>query len=202
MKRAPKTIPFAVIPLLAVSATDFLGQSFPDEDVQIAAAVQAAPIADRDAATVLGFSATGVVTLREGTNGLICLADDPTRPGWSVACYHESLEPYMARGRELRAEGVTDAGELAQRRWNEADAGTLAMPEKPAMLYVMTGDGFDADSGTVTNPYTRWVIYTPWATAEETGLPLSPTAPGSPWLMFAGTAGAHVMITPPPPAGS
>ena len=202
MKRAFEGFPFAVF-VVALTGTGLHAQSVPSQDVQIAEAVQAAPLADRDSTTVLGFAPTGgMVTLREGSNGLICLADDPTRPGWSVACYHESLDPFMARGRELRAEGVTDAGQLAKRRWDEADAGTLAMPEEPAMLYVMTGDGFDSASGTVTNPYTRWVIYTPWATAEETGLPTSPTAPGAPWLMFAGTPGAHIMVTPPPPAGS
>lgn len=169
---------------------------------QIAEAVQAAPAAQRADATVLGFRADGsVTTLREGSNGLVCLADDPTREGWSVACYHESLEPFMARGRELRAQGVTDSGELAQRRWAEADAGTLAMPEKPATLYVMTGDRFDAASGTVENSFLRWVIYSPWATPEETGLPTAPTGPGAPWLMFPGTAGAHIMITPPVPGG-
>ena len=81
----------------------------------------------------------------------------------------------------------------------QLDAGTLAMPEKPATLYVMTGDGFDAASGTVTNGFLRWVVYTPWATTEETGLPAAPTGPGAPWLMFPGTAGAHIMITPPLP---
>jgi hypothetical protein len=176
-----------------------LGQTPPTEE-QIAQAVQATPPQDRAGATVFGFTADGsMTTLREGSNGLICLADDPTRDGWSVACYHESLDPFMARGRELRAQGVTDSGELAQRRWAEADAGTLSMPEKPATLYVMTGDGWDAASGTVTNSFLRWVIYTPWATPEDTGLPTAPTGPGAPWLMFPGTAGAHIMITPPPP---
>lgn len=173
-------------------------QSAPSPTVQIAEAVQPAPVADREEATVLGFAADGTVTtLRDGSNELICLADDPNRDGWSAACYHTSLEPFMARGRALRAEGVTDSGELARRRWAEADAGTLAMPEKPALMYVMTGDGFDQASGSVNNGFTRWVIYTPWATPEETGLPERPTAPGSPWLMFSGTAGAHIMITPP-----
>lgn len=172
--------------------------SVPSPEVQIAEAVQPAPMADRAEATVMGFAGDGsFTTLRKGSNELICLADDPNRDGWNVACYHTSLDPFMARGRALRAEGVTDAGELAQRRWAEADAGTLSMPEKPAMLYVMTGDGFDPASGTVANAFTRWVVYTPWATPEETGLPLRPPAPGAPWLMFPGTAGAHIMITPP-----
>ncbi len=164
---------------------------------QIAAATSAAPPMDKEKATVFGFAADGsMTTLREGTNDLICLADDPSRDGFNVACYHKSLDPFMARGRELRSEGVTDSGELATRRWAEADAGTLAMPEDPAMLYVMTGDGFDAASGEVANAFLRWVIYTPWATIEETGLPPAPTGPGAPWLMFPGTAGAHIMVTP------
>jgi hypothetical protein len=166
---------------------------------QIAQALAPAPAGDKDGATVYGFAADGsMTTLREGTNELICLADDPNREGFNVACYHTSLEPFMARGRALRAEGVTDSGELAQRRWAEADAGTLSMPETPAALYVMTGDGFDATAGTVINSFLRWVVYTPWATPETTGLPAQPAGPGAPWLMFPGTAGAHIMITPPP----
>lgn len=182
---------------LSLMATSVDAQT-PPADQQIAAALAAAPAGDRDGAKVYGFTADGsFTTLREGSNELICLADDPNREGFNVACYHESLEPFMARGRELRSQGVTDSGELAQRRWAEADAGTLSMPETPAALYVMTGDGFDAAAGEVMNSFLRWVVYTPWATPESTGLPPQPTGPGAPWLMFPGTAGAHIMITPP-----
>ena len=63
------------------------------------------------------------------------------------------------------------------------------------MLYVLTGSGYDAAQGQVTNPYLRWVVYTPYATPESTGLS---TAPGpGPWLMYPGTPGAHIMISPP-----
>ena len=173
-------LPALVLVSLPVTAS---GQT-PAASVQVAAAVSAAPAGDRDAATVLGFGADGAMrTLRQGSNGLICLADDPNREGWSVACYHESLDPFMARGRA------------------EADAGTLAMPDKPATLYVMTGEGFDVASGTVTGGFLRWVIYTPYATPESTGLSPMPGGPGAPWLMFPGTAGAHIMITPPMPGG-
>lgn len=192
-----------VLPALALAMAPVaaLAQT-PPPAAQIAEAVQAAPAGDRDAATVFGFGEDGAMrTLRSGTNGLICLADDPNREGWNVACYHESLDPFMARGRELRAEGVTDSGELAQRRFAEADAGTLAMPEVPATLYVMTGEGFDATAGTVSGGFLRWVIYTPWATPESTGLSPMPSGPGAPWLMFPGTAGAHIMITPAQPGG-
>lgn len=191
----------AAVGLLLVAPLSAHAQ-VPSEAVQIAGALAAAPAMDRASATVFGFRADGsMTTLREGDGALICLADDPNREGWNVACYHESLDPFMARGRELRSEGVTDSGELAQRRWAEADAGTLAMPETPATLYVLTGDGFDEATSTVQNSFIRWVVYTPWATPESTGLSTAPAGPGAPWLMFPGTAGAHIMITPAPPGG-
>lgn len=198
---APALVALGLVALVGCLAAPALAQT-PTATAQIAGALQAAPAGERDGATVLGFRADGTTTvLRQGSNNLVCLADDGSSEGWSVACYHESLEPFMARGRELRVQGVTDAGELAQRRWAEADAGTLPMPEAPATLYVLTGDGFDATSGTVANPFLRWVIYTPWATPESTGLSPQPAAGGAPWLMFPGTAGAHIMITPPQPGG-
>jgi hypothetical protein len=146
---------------------------------------------------VLGYDDKGaVVPLRAGTNDLICLADKPGDEGFSVACYHVSLEPFMKRGRELVAQGVRGE-ERMKRRWQEADAGTLEMPKKPATLYVLTGKGYDPATSKVDDAYLRFVIYTPYATQETTGLPLSPSAPGAPWLMFPGTAGAHIMIDPP-----
>jgi hypothetical protein len=170
----------------------------PSAEAQIAAALQAAPEGQQEGATVLGFDDAGqIVTLRAGTNELVCLGDNPTDTRFSVACYHESLEPYMARGRELARDGVTDGTERNQIRWREAEAGTLAMPELPATLYVMTGAGFDPASGEVEGAYLRYVLYTPWATVESTGLTDSPQGPGSPWLMYPGTAGAHIMISPP-----
>jgi hypothetical protein len=168
----------------------------PARETQITAAVLAAPEDRRAGATVLGYDGTGtLVTLRQGTNDLVCLADDPRDEAFSVACYHKDLEPFMARGRELRAQGVTGK-EREERRWKEIDAGTLKMPREPRSLYVLTGTGFDAAAGKVADSYTRWVLYTPYATPESTGLPTKPTVPGGPWLMFPGTAGAHVMISP------
>jgi hypothetical protein len=39
------------------------------------------------------------------------------------------------------------------------------------------------------------VVYVPYATPESTGLS---TTPGTaPWLMYPGTPGAHIMISPP-----
>ena len=81
----------------------------PSAEQQIAGAVLAAPEERRADATVLGYDASGaMVTLRKGTGDLICLADDPKEADFDVACYQKDLEPFMARGRELRAKGVAD----------------------------------------------------------------------------------------------
>ena len=53
-----------------------------------------------------------------------------------------------------------------------------------------------AESGKVIGAKYRYVVYVPFATQETTGLSLAPNAPGHPWLMFPGTAGAHIMISP------
>lgn len=166
---------------------------------QIAAAVLAAPEDRRAAATVLGYDEKGeLVTLRKGSNEFVCLADDPHAQGFSVACYHQDLEPYMARGRELRAKGIKNQREINDTRWTEVKAGSLTMPKEPRTLYVLSGTSYDAAAGVVAGEYLRWVIYVPFATAESTGLATKPVENG-PWLMDPGTPGAHIMITPPRP---
>jgi hypothetical protein len=162
---------------------------------QIASAILADPKERRADATVLGFNAKGeVVTLRKGTNDLICLAEDPAEKAFSLACYHKDLERFMARGRELAAK--YKGKERHEERWKEVDAGKIPMPREPRLLYVLTGTGYDAAKGEVTNAYLRWVIYSAYATPESTGLSTT-SAPGAPWLMYPGTPGAHIMINPP-----
>ena len=168
-------------------------QAAPPEE-QIASAILAAPKERRAAATVLGYDDKGaVVTLRKGDNDLICLADDPAVKGISVACYHKDLEPFMARGRELAAQ--YKGKERHEQRWKEVDDGKIKIPREPRMLYVLTGTSFDAAKGEMVEPYLRWVVYSPYATPESTGL--STTSGTAPWLMYPGTAGAHIMISPP-----
>lgn len=183
---------------LGCMATASVAAEPSDAEAQLAAAIQAAPDDRRDGARVLGWTAEGkVVELRAGSNDLVCLAAMPGAPQWSVACYHESLEPFMARGRELLAQGI-EGQERIDIREKEIAEGKLQMPREPRTLYVLHGSGFDAEAGEVTDAYLRWVIYTPFATAESTGLTTRPV-PGAPWLMVPGTAGAHVMINPPRP---
>ena len=175
------------------------GQEAPHKEIQIKTAVLAAPQAQREDATVMGYdSKGGLVVLRKGGNGMICLADDPAQKGLSVSCYHQDLEPFMERGRQLKKEGKTFQ-EIFDMREQEVKSGKLKMPAQPATLYVYTAndENYDPQNGDVKDGYLRYVIYIPYATAESTGLPLKPDFAGQPWIMDPGTHRAHIMISPP-----
>jgi hypothetical protein len=168
----------------------------PPADQQIAAAVLPLPADQRAGAAVLGYQGDLLlVQLRGGTNQMICLADDPRDTRFHVACYHRSLEPYMARGRELRSRGLADPV-VDSMRLAEIAGGSLSMPPAAA-LYSLTGPAgsFDPATGTATGARPLFVVYLPFATGESTGLPTTGTR-GAPWLMSAGTARAHIMYAP------
>lgn len=188
---------FVVLSQLAVGAFSQSKGTAPE--VQIKLALLSVPEDKRDSVTVYGYSPDNTFTLlRQGTNELICLADDPTEGGFSVACYHHDLEPFMARGRELKKQGKTGQ-DIFKTREEEVKSGKLQMPKQPTTLFVYTASKNDYDSvkGEVKNGYLRSVVYIPYATAESTGLPLKPAGPGLPWIMNPGTHGAHIMINPP-----
>lgn len=169
----------------------------PPPDQQVAAAVHAAPGEKQESATVKGYNEAGeLVTLREGSNELICLADDPSDDRFHVVCYHELLEPFMERGRELRREGYSTAEADSIRR-AEIENGTLSLPDHPMALYSLTGpaDSYQAEADSVAGASSLYVVYTPFATGEQLGLPTRP-AGNMPWLMEPGTPWAHIMISP------
>jgi hypothetical protein len=162
---------------------------------QIAGAVQAAPEALRAGATVLGYrNYHRLVTLREGGNGMICLADDPSDGGWHVACYQKDLDPFMRRGRELTAEGRSRS-EIDSIRLAEVQSGALKMPDGPRALFNLYAaqDSVDAATGLAHGTKGLQVVYIPYATPETTGIPAKP-GDGLPWIMFPGKPWAHIMI--------
>lgn len=187
-----------VVFVFAFAFSAFSQSKILPKDVQIKTALLAAPEMYRDGATVLGYNSEGkLVTLREGTNGMVCLADDPNKEGISVACYGAELEPFMARGRELVTEGKSNE-EKQEARKTEIDDGTLTMPAEPSMVYVLAGEekDYSTETGELLESKMRYVLYKPYMTGESTGLPTKPQVPGMPWLMDAGTHRAHIMITP------
>jgi hypothetical protein len=162
---------------------------------QIQAAIAAAPAEMRDGAGVWGYNESKkLVKLREEKNDMICLASNPDGKQFHVACYHKLLEPFMARGRELRAQGVKD-DQVDTVRFKEITSGKLAMPRTPSALYTLTGPptSFDAATGKVTGAKWLYVVYIPGATEKSTGITEKP-APGVPWIMYPGTPKAHIMF--------
>jgi hypothetical protein len=173
------------------------GQVLPAE-TQIKGALLAAPEASRGGAKVYGYNdKKEFVVLREGTNEMVCLADDPSQEGFSAACYHKDLDAFMAQGRELKKQGKTFK-QIFDQREADVKAGTLMMPKQPTTLYVYYAPvaDYNTQTGEVKNGMFRYVVYIPYATAESTGLPLKPDAPGMPWLMDPGTHRAHIMFSP------
>lgn len=166
---------------------------------QIKSALLAAPADVREGAHVYGFNKDGEqITLREGTNNFIVRSDNPFKEGFEVVCYPIDVEPFMARGRELRAEGKKRA-EIFKIREDEMHSGKLQKPNFGSTLHIYYGkDAFyNPETESIEGAQYRYVIYTPQATQATTGLPLKPNGAGHPWLMFPGLYRAHIMITPP-----
>lgn len=158
-----------------------------DAEDQITETVRALPEALRDGATVIGYNQTGErVELRKGTNDMICWADDPNLSNDKgriyVVCFPKSLEPYLTRIRELRINGVSNVYDSLA---SEIKSSKIDMP-KLAVRYTLRGH---SPEGAL--PLT--VIHVPYATTESTGFS-SEIDNFRPWLMWAGTPHAHIMV--------
>lgn len=176
-------------------------QKIPSAEIQIKCALLAAPEESRAGAAVYGYGPDGSFRLlRAGNNNMICLADDPAQKGFNASCYHKDLEPFMARGRELKKQNKNQQ-EVFDIREKEAKTGKLKMPKNPSTLFVLVADDekYNPATGELKDSYLRYVVYIPFATSASTGLPLKPTLPGMPWIMDPGTHRAHIMISPPKP---
>jgi hypothetical protein len=166
----------------------------PSAAQQIAAAVTPLPDELKAGAAVLGYFTPGkLVSIRDGKNDMICLAPDPAQKAFHSACYHKAMEPFMARGRELRSQGVK-GGQVDTVRFAEVKSGKLKMPTSPSMLYQIFGGNFDPETGKVNGGSWLYITYMPFATTASTGLTSKPSDK-SPWLMFPGTPKAHIMFT-------
>ena len=166
------------------------------EAQQIAAAVLPLPPDARASAKVMGYrnGSANLVTLREGKTFTCFLPEANGNRGFHAACYHQSLEPFMARGRALRASGVKDE-QVDTVRFAEVKAGKLDMPKQPVSMYQLFGGKFDPATNTVSGSQPLLVVYISGATGATTGLPEKPVENGM-WIMYPGTPKAHIMLTP------
>jgi hypothetical protein len=181
--------------LLAAPLAAQAPASAPPNEQQIAAAVSVLPAEERAGASVLGYDAAGkLVSLRKGSGEMVCLGHNPKETTFHVACYHNSMEPFMARGRELRATGVKDP-EVDSVRFREVKEGKLAIPKGPSIMYQFFGGSFDPAKNEVSGARLLYVVYIPFATARSTGLSAKPSQ-DTPWIMWPGTPKAHIMFSP------
>jgi hypothetical protein len=189
----------AATPVVAVAQTPAPAAQAPrilPAAQQIASAVLPLPDSMRAGAGVLGYDASGrLVRLREPSNHMLCLADDPRDDRFHVACYHETMDPFMARGRELRAQGL--GPEVVDSTRNaDVYAGRVRVPPVAA-LYSLTGPAgsYDPATNTIRGARALFVVYIPFATEASTGLSAQPQE-GAPWIMAPGTPHAHIMLIP------
>lgn len=167
------------------------------KEQEIAAAVQPLPPSLQKDAAVYGWRDKRLELLRKGTNGMMCLSDDMAKKNFHVACYHESLDPFMAKGRELTWKGM-DRSAIDSARQDDIAKKKWKMPDGPTLLYELSGPegSYDAATNTVKGARPTYVVYIPYATPAKTGLALEGARGGIPWMMYPGEPWAHIMINP------
>jgi hypothetical protein len=158
------------------------GSASADDAATILSAESAAPAAVGTGATVYGFDADGqMVTIREGSNGYWCMADDPTTPTPDPMC-----------------------GDANAMEWAMAWMGKTEPPAGKVGLIFMLAGGSDASN---TDPYAtaetndnNWVTTGPHvmimnATDVMAGYPTDADPDTTkPYVMWAGTPYAHLMV--------
>ncbi len=191
-------IHFVAVAFIFLASTPAIAQDVPSNEIQIAGATAPAPADLKEGARVLGYNAAGdMIEIRAGSNDVTCLADNPFEERYHAACYQNSMDAFMARGRELKKQGM-GRNEVKAARLEEIEAGKIKMPEEPAALYQLFGSAasFNLETGEVSDVRPLYVMYMPYATTESTGLSSQAPMEGAPWLMDGGTPWAHIMYSP------
>ena len=153
----------------------------PTDGQLIASAMTAAPAAVGKDATVIDFDEKGAMrTVRKGTNGFTCLADNPQTPGPDPMCADANAMEWMGA---LMAHQPPPAG-------------------KVGFVYMLAG-GTDASN---TDPYAteptkdnHWIKTGPHVmmvgSGPMTGYPTNADPDTSqPYVMWAGSPYAHLML--------
>jgi len=150
----------------------------------IEGALLAAPQSIRDGATVvLDAPHTPRVVLRQGSNDFICSAN-VAKTGFLSYCYPKALDSFWIRNAALTADGKSGV-EIADALAVDARSGKIN-PVVGATTYEMGGASQDA-------ALPHMIVFLPNATEASTGLSAKLDYV-HPWLMWAGTPVAHVMI--------
>ncbi len=170
--------PLCLVSLLALpSGLD----AQPTEEELIESALRAAPRSVTDGATVIDLRQN---VLREGSNGWTCLPDDPEVPGDSPMCvdepWMEFLEAFLGGEEAPEYHGV-GISYMLRGDFPVSNQDPFAIEPTPDNEWIQ-------DSG----PHVMLLV------SDLELLEGLPTSPGDgPWVMWAGTPYAHVMIPVP-----
>ncbi|HUG28753.1 MAG TPA: hypothetical protein VMK53_10725 [Gemmatimonadales bacterium] len=149
---------------------------------RIGVAMSAAPAAISAAAAIMDFDSTGaLVELRPGTNGWMCLPDDnPAAPGDQPICvdgpWQQWFGAYMAR----EVPQITTVGVSYMLQGGVAASNTDPFAQAPPEGSNWISDG----------PHLMIIVPDP---SQLAGLPTDHSH-GGPYVMWAGTPYAHIMI--------
>lgn len=166
----------------------------------IAAAVLPLPEQLRPGATVVRLNTSlQPEVLRQGKNGMVCIADGPTDDAFDVRCYREPFISVVYRAFQL---GYGVSGEKVGA---EIKSGKLQLSNEPTAGYRCLGPiaGYDASRQSINSQIECWQsIHFPFRTAAEIGIPDERDVPESqqrelPYVMASGTYWSHVMIRHP-----
>ena len=166
----------------------------------IAAAVLPLPEQLRPGATVVRLNTSlQPEVLRQGKNGMVCIADRPNDEAFDVRCYRDTFIPVVYRAFQL---GYQVDGEKVA---SEIKSGKLKLSNEPTAGYRCLGPnaGYDPARQSINSQIECWQsIHFPFRTAAEIGLPDERAVPESqqrevPYVMASGTYWSHVMIRHP-----
>ena len=173
-------IALLIAPVMSVAAEDGKPAAASDADT-IKSAMTAAPAKVAQHATIVAMEANGKMrTVRKGTNGFTCMADNPETPGPDPMCM--------------------DANAM---EWAQAWMAHKPPPQKVGFMYMLAG-GTDASN---TDPYAKaptatnhWVKTGPhvMVVGDPEIVKHYPASADpdttQPYVMWAGTPYAHLML--------
>jgi hypothetical protein len=170
----------------AVSAERVLGQAKWTDAQKIANAVTAAPSSISEKAAIVEWQNGKAVTLRAGTNGWTCIPTNPAKEGNEPTCVDDEWMSFINALKTKATPHVKHVG-----------VGYMTAPGGPAESNT---DPF-AKEATPDNewgydpPHVMLLVADP---RELEGIPTK-RQNGGPWVMWAGTPYAHIMVPLAPP---
>jgi hypothetical protein len=195
------SIPAATALLLPLTALAQTAATPPmlTEAEEIALARSAAPAEVTDEATILVLRDGRYHTAAEGSNGVTCMVSRSLPLSLEPICYDpeasRTILQIEIRRVELRLAGCPPE-EVDQRVEQAIGSGEFALPQRPAMAYMMSaGQILYSDADTRVGAFLPHIhLYMPYATPEQFG-GLGGGLPAAPAAMFdAGKPTANLIV--------